>query len=440
MPKVGLEGELFPILVDCSGLPAGRLSLEGAGGVVDTLDQLALIEPGLGSRTGPEIGPWEYQLSGGGKLTFEPGAQIEYSSAPQPSVAAALDDLGGTLAMLRAAFARRKVALATLGIDLWHPVETVPQQLRAGRYTSMAAYYDSRGPWGRVMMRNTCSLQINLDLGPEGVWQERWLLSNLISPLMVATFASSPCCDMVSARSRAWQELDPTRSGFPRLLIEDPRSEPGEQWAEAALEADVLLVRDAEGRYEPGVPGWSFGSWIRDGHPRYGWPTMDDLDYHLTTLFFEVRPRGFLELRAGESLPDHLRPAMVVLVTSLLYDEQARQRALALLEPFRPRLVELWRRAVTVGVKDEQLRSVATILWRIAMDGAERLGRSWIGEASMDSAQSFMERYTFRGCMPADELRRLQERDPALALAWAAGEALHPGQSSMATILGNAAC
>jgi len=435
--QIGLEGELLPILTDEAGRPAGRLSLEGAGGVICTLDDLARREPAVGTREGPEIGPWTYTLTSGGKLTFEPGAQVEYSSAPHPSIATAIEDFDATLAMLRAAFAERHVVLASVGLDIWHPVETVPQQLRSGRYTSMAAYYDARSPWGRVMMRNTCSLQINLDLGSGKTLAERWLLSNLISPLMVATFACSPRGDMVAARSRAWQELDPTRTGFPELLLHDPASDPGSQWAEAALDADVLLICDADGRYEPGVPGWTFGSWIRDGHPTLGWPTAKDLDYHLTTLFFEVRPRGFLELRAGESLPDHLRPAMVVLVTSLLYDETARHRALALLEPFRQQLPELWRRAVIRGVHDEQLRSLATILWRIAVEGAERLGRDQVGAANLETTRRFLECFTFRGVTPADQLRRLQERDPAQALAWAMGQCRCPTKTALTSTLGS---
>ena len=47
----------------------------------------------------------------------------------------------------------------------------------------------------------------------------------------------------------------------------------------------------------------TFAEWIEDGH-ELGWPTLDDLDYHLTTLFPPVRPRGWLELRMIDALPD----------------------------------------------------------------------------------------------------------------------------------------
>jgi len=352
-------------------------------------------------------------------LTFEPGGQVEHSTAVYESVAAACADVSDVLGRLRAAFSRRNVALAALGIDVWHDVDTVPQQLRAGRYTAQAAYYRQRGHWGAVMMRHTASLQINLDLGPEGVWQERWLLANLASPVMTASFASSPGLGAVCARARAWQELDPTRSGFPRLLVEGPGDDPRAEWGQAALEADVMVYRVTEDHFEPGCPGCSFEKWIRKGHPRWGWPTAEDLDYHLTTLFFEVRPRGFLELRAGEALPGRWRAAPVVLMAALLYDDAARAAALDLLRPHRSQLLALWRRAAIDGVRDSELRDLACDLWRIGLDGARSLPSGYVGGADVATAEAYIEHYTARGRMPTDEVVELLAEDPALALEWA---------------------
>jgi glutamate--cysteine ligase len=419
---VGLEPELFPILTSSTGEPRGRLILSRPNGVgvVQVID--GLVDPS--GRILPRIGrpphAFFYPLANGGRLTFEPGAQVEHSTAVHTSGAAALADVDDVVGILRRGFAARGVRLAAVGLDVWHDVEEVPQQLRAGRYTAQAAYYRQRGHWGAVMMRHTASLQINLDLGPEGVWQERWLAANLISPMLTAVFACSPGPDKVSARARAWQQLDPTRSGFPPLLTagdgEDPRSE----WAEAALTADVMLIRSDEECFSPGCPGFRFIDWINEGHPRFGWPTLDDLDYHLTTLFFEVRARGFLELRAGEAVPDALRPAQVVLASTLLYDDNARSDAISLLADHRRGLDELWRRAATVGVHDEVLRELGCRLWEIVLAGAARLPNGWFSKGDMASTESFVDTFTARGRVPADRLSELMEEDPARALDWAA--------------------
>lgn len=424
--RVGLEPEYFPIFLDQDGQPAGRVPLQDptAPGVLDVLDEMACEEAEFGNRRGGPVGPWEYRLADGGRITFEPGAQVEHSTAVYPCAAIALADVQRVLGCLRSAFQDRGAVLAAAGMDVWHDVESVPQQLPFGRYTAQAAYYERRGTWGRVMMRHTASLQINVDLGPEGVWQERWLAANLISPLITATFACSPGVGGVSTRAHAWQQLDPSRSGFPQGLVTGDAWDPRAQWAEAALAADVMLFRSSDGSWAPGEPGFEFGAWIRDGHPTFGWPTEEDLEYHLTTLFLEVRPRGFLELRAGEAVPDELRAAQVVLVTSLLYDDHARRAAIGRLESLRHRLPELWRRAARVGVGDPELQELAVTVWEDAFRGAERLGAD-VGSEALAATRQFLERFVRRGLTPADELRERLAEGRAEALAWAASDGRH---------------
>jgi glutamate--cysteine ligase len=421
--RVGLEPEFFPIFRGRDGRPAGRmlLSQPGGSGVLEVLDALATVDGRIRPRIGELLGAVEYPIEGGGRVTFEPGAQVEHSTAVYPDVAAAVNDVADVMARLRRAFRHHAVELAAIGIDIWNDIDTVPQQLRAGRYTAQAAYYRQRGHWGAVMMRHTASLQINLDLGPEGVWQERWLLANLISPLMIASFACSPGISAVCTRARAWQELDPTRSGYPRTLVDGSSDDPREHWGQAALDADVMFYRLGDGRFEPGSAGCSFAEWILEGHPRFGRPTADDLDYHLTTLFFDVRPRGFLELRAGEALPGQWRAVPVALTAALLYDGAARTEAIAMLEGHREHLPELWHRAAVDGVRDNEMRRMACALWAIGLDGMKRLPEGAIGRENMGATERFLEHFIGRGRMPADDLLELDADDPARALDWACG-------------------
>jgi glutamate--cysteine ligase len=158
---------------------------------------------------------------------------------------------------------------------------------------------------------------------------------------------------------------------------------------------------------------------VRNGHPRWGWPTADDLDYHLTTLFFEVRARGFLELRAGEALPDRWRAVPVALMASLFYDDAARTAALDLLSNYRAQLPDIWRRAAIDGVRDPELRDLACKLWKIGLDGARALPSGYVDNEDLASVEAYIELYTARGRMPTDEVLELLAEDPARALEWA---------------------
>jgi len=483
--QVGLEVETFPVEVLADGTPHRRVPIAR---LVALLDRMAGEIPALLPRPGPpaELDPAPvYRLASGGTVTFEPGGQVEHSTAPHRTAQAALADADGLAAALAAALSDAGIALVSCGFDPWHPPARVPQQLRAPRYPAMAAYLDRRGPHGAAMMRCTAALQVNLDLGAaEDERRERWLVANLVAPLALATFAASPgpAPGVVSRRARAWQRLDPTRTGFPRRLVDGSSADPVEQLADTALRADVAVLRKSPDpvdnsrrppagivplelgmgaqprvdsavdrlvdsvdsvdgapvdnastppskpdrltsggapRWAPGRPGWTFEDWVRDGHPAHGPPTADDLRYHLSTLFLEVRPRGHLELRSVDALPARMRPVPVVLLAGLLEDPAARAQARAVLERWRPRLPELWLRAACAGVADPELCALAAEVWSFALEGARRLPPAYLGAAQGTLAECFLDRLTLRGRCPADELRAALARGPAAALAWA---------------------
>ena len=96
--------------------------------------------------------------------------------------------------------------------------------------------------------------------------------------------------------ARGWR-IDPAphRAGRRPTTTRRP---PGSAYA---LDAPVLCVRRPTGRVaarRPASPSPT-GSTARSTRP----PTVDDLDYHLTTLFPPVRPRGYLEVRYLDTQP-----------------------------------------------------------------------------------------------------------------------------------------
>lgn len=421
--RVGLEPEIFPFRAGSGAAKPDRVALGGPGGV---LELVARLEQGAGLVREPGTPP-RFALPGGGHLTFEPGAQIEHSTRPHDTAAAALEDVEATVRLLESVLRPAGVTLASLGVDPWHRAEEIPQQLDAPRYHCMASYFERRGPWGRVMMRNTTGLQVNLDLGDASRATLRYTLLNLASPFATATFATSGLEGHASLRARAWQELDPTRTGFPRSWIEGDGRSPGEQYAEFALDADVLLfrlqedARIAEARV--GEPGLRFRDWIENGQPGIGHPTALDLGYHLTTLFPEVRLRNFFELRSMDALPARWRAVPVVLCCGLTYDDRALEAARELLLPSRPRIVDLWRRSSRVGLRDPELAGTARELWEIALAGAARLPSGFLRPRDLARTRTFLERFTALGRAPGDELAEECGASPSCGLRWA-GEAV----------------
>lgn len=413
--RIGLELEALPVRTAADGEPAGRVPLA---------ETAALLDRALGAAPGPPSSLPGWVLPDETRVTLEPGGQIELSTPPRERAADALDDLAAGTAVIEAHLTEVDAVLAAVGADVWHRLEDVPPQLGLPRYLAMHDVLAARagtphGPGG-VMMRQSCSLQVNLDLGPPGVAEERWLVAQLAAPLITGTFACSPSTTATNARAAAWQTLDPTRTGFPAALVDDVRCDPVGALAQAALDADVLLHRCGDGAI-CGRPGTTFADWLA-GRACVAWPpTVDDLRYHLTTLWPEVRTRGFLEIRGIDTLPARWRAVPVVLLCGLLLDDRARSAALGVLERTAPALPQRWARAARSGVAEPDLCAAAVEVWSFALEGAGRLPDGFLRAADLRATEAYLDRFTLRGRCPSVELREHLAASPAEALAWAAG-------------------
>lgn len=391
---VGLEIEAFPIV----GRPGSgsRLPLHGPGGLIETL------RCGLDSTQDSSMSDPPFFAMGAGRVTFEPGGQIELSSSARWDVSILRAEVESSWDVLEEVLCEARAYLVCLGLDPWHGVDDVPLQQRFGRYVAMDRYFHPRWPAGRLMMRNTCSLQVNLDSGHGRTREERWLVANLMSPVLGAMFSTSPGADGVACRrAGTWLEIDPTRTGFPGWSGPES-SDPLEDVRRRALSAQVMFVM-REGVFVPLESPLTFEEWIRTGHPRLGSPTRSDLRTHLSTVFTEVRPRaGILELRAVDSLPRRWWMVPAVLGAGILYDPEARGRAIELLSPLAGRLDRMWRLSAAEGMSAPELADAALGLAEIALEAAERDDR--FGAEEVVVAEEFFDRFTRRRRSPADEL------------------------------------
>lgn len=341
-------------------------------------------------------------------LTREPGGQVELSSPPADSLTECVEIMARDLAVVRSCLAGHGLGPAGYGHDPWHRPRRV---LTLPRYAAMEEYFDRSGPVGRSMMCSTASVQVCLDAGtdqagPRG-YRERWRLAHLLGPVLVAAFANSPfskgrSTGVRSTRQAVWAALDPGRTQAP-----PGNGDPRDAWAAYALAAPVLCVRGG------GVPwqvptGVTFRDWIagRGGVPRP--PTLDDLDYHLTTLFPPVRPQGHLELRMIDAQPgDDGWIVPLAVTTALLDDPAAARAALGAVRPLDLRPYDrapgnpLWRRAARHGMTDAALRLAAEACFDAARRALPRLGAS---AAIQGLVAGFEERYVARGRCPADDL------------------------------------
>lgn len=368
--------------------PPGTVGAETEWFVVDTADTAAHVPAERVRALVADAGP----PAAGSKITYEPGGQLELSSAPFRGLGPLHTALGRDIAQIRAALAADGLALAGHGVD---PVRRPRFQADHPRYACMRDYFRAGGfpDAGLAMMCSTASVQVNLDIGaddPDAA--RRWRLAHALGPVLVAAFANSPLragrrTGMRSSRQGIWTELDPCRT-LP-VLRDGADGDPAEAWTRYALDARVMLVHTAEGKWVSD-PGMSFLEWLDKGEPG-----EDDLAYHLSTLFPPVRPRGWLELRMIDAPSGRYWPVPVAVATALLDDPAASLAAEAATEPVAGR----WAAAARCGLADAPLAAAARSCFAAALDALPRLGAAGL----VPLVEEYARRYVECGRSPADD-------------------------------------
>ena len=391
----------------------------------------APVDPALSSGASSYLLPSSSApgiLPSGAFLTTEPGGQLELSSLPADSLADLVSATSADLAALRAAAEAEGLELAGFGLDPSRPPRRL---LRLPRYTAMEAFFDRGGPWGRQMMCGTASVQVCVDAGDDtgqrSGYQHRWRLLHAIGPVLVAAFANSPLRDgkptgWRSSRQQAWAHMDAGRTRPPHTADNgDLRA----GWTAYALDAQVMCVR-SDGADWTAPAGMALRDWIRaSGRSRTGEareyglraPSTADIDYHLSTLFPPVRPRGHFEIRMIDAQPGDGWIVPLAVTSALLADEEAGDAALAAAERIWPGPPGDWPAIPGATVDDDggnpwiaaarhgpEVREIARASRECFAAARAALARDRTPEPITQAVDTFIDRYITRDRCPADDL------------------------------------
>ncbi|MDG4800607.1 ergothioneine biosynthesis glutamate--cysteine ligase EgtA [Micromonospora sp. WMMD980] len=302
-----------------------------------------------------------HELRHGGTVTVEPGGQVEISAPPRPAVAALLLATQADIDELRDLLDAAGLVLGDTGMDPWRaprPVVDTP------RYRAMRRVFDRRGPAGRAMMYATAGLQVCLDAGEPDQVARRWAAAHAVGPPLLAAFATAGRhagrpTGWASARMAAWLAIDPARTR-PVWSPTDADRDPVSAWTAYVLAAPLLCVRGDGPDWTP-PEGVTFADWVAGALPRP--PTTDDLEYHVSTLFPPVRPRGYLELRYLDAQPGREWTVPVAVLAALFADPTTTRDALAAAGPVADR----WRAAARRGLAERPLATAAAALFDLAL-------------------------------------------------------------------------
>lgn len=348
------------------------------------------------------------RFSNGSTFQYEPGGQIEIATHPCRSLDELIAQLRLQQRILNQITEEHHVHFAQIGTNPWFDSAQIGLQLDKPRYRALQKYFASLGPFGVKMMRQTCSMHVNLDLGTSDEKQvNRLLAANLLAPFASALFANSAIFEnkvspRKSYRSYLWQQLDPKRTGMPlgdfgnNLPTKDQLIQ---AYCDFAMKAPIIHVKALGDRVFPSEI--TFKDWLKNPIEGIS-PDLEDLENHLSLLYPEVRPKGFLEIRTADALPRKWQLVPAFFYTGILYSEEILGETLELLLPLRSEINTLWK-AASFGFESETIHKFSLKLMELALEGLGKLPEGFSGQESQNNLHSFFEKYTLQGKTMADE-------------------------------------
>ena len=338
-------------------------------------------------------------------ITLEPGGQLELSGELCETVHCARQEFVEHVRQIVTVGDELDIVFLGLGMQPLSPLEEI-EWVPKRRYAIMAPHMLRVGSLGQRMMKQTATVQVNLDYASERDAMTKLRVGMGVAPLLTAMFANSPLSDgrlngLLSFRGHIWTDTDAARCGLLPFVFKDSCS--FADYVEYALDVPMyFVVRDGQWN---DMTALTFRSFWKNGHQGQR-ATLTDWNMHLTTLFPEVRLKGYIEMRSIDSQSPDLMLAAPALIKGLFYEDDCLAAAWDLVKQWRwEERLDLYhavhRQALKAVIRGIEVRELAVELIAIAEAGLERQGCL----AGGDSEALYLERLrdlVRRGRCPAE--------------------------------------
>ncbi len=349
----------------------------------------------------------------GANISLEPGGQLELSGAPLETIHETCDEVNVHLREVQDVADRIGAGFIGLGgAPIWthEQMDLMPK----GRYKLMNDYMTRVGTMGRVMMRRTCTVQVNLDFGSEADMVQKMRVAIALQSVATALFANSPFFEgrangYKSQRSMVWRNLDAARTGTLPFVFEEGFG--FERWVEYALDVPMYFVY-RDGAYINAL-GMSFRDFLVGKLPALPGetPTLSDWADHLTTAFPEARMKKYIEMRGADGGPWRRLCALPAFWVGLMYDQEALDGAWDLVKGWGPAEHDALRTAASIdglqakvtGINMHDIAREAVALAELGLKNRARAGAGGLVPDETHFLNALKESVE-SGKVPADEL------------------------------------
>ena len=258
-----------------------------------------------------------------GVYSLEPGGQLEWSSPPFEN----LNDLKVAMlahhALLDKIVSNKKLKIIDYGLD---PI-TTPEEIDLidqKKYQLMNNRFEDNGTMGKWMMRNTASIQVNLDVINDNDLEEMVFVADCLHPIAAYLFANCPyqkgkSTGLNNIRNIIWENTDNVRCRS--LYDHGINSSRGliDNYIDYVLQVPSIFKLDRSGAII------SSNQYINKVLQRLDdSESLLDIDIKagLNQIFTNVRIKNLVEVRGADRTPRGHEMAPVAFWTGILMEEK----------------------------------------------------------------------------------------------------------------------
>ena len=266
------------------------------------------------------------ELDDNGSYSLEPGGQLEWASPPFVDLNVLNHSIELFYNQLDPVLHSNKLNLINYALDAKFSPDEV-DLINEKKYQLMDEHMSQSGSMGRWMMRNTASIQINLDTTDAKNMEVIAFISDCIHPVASYLFANSPfkkstLTGVQNIRQIIWRETDQLRCG--NLFDHGINSADGliDQYIDYIMRVPSIFKLDR------------FGNYLKDqstiGESLIKLDQSDklkerDIYSALQQIFTNVRLKSFVEIRGADRTPKGFEIAPAAFWVGLLLSDKIRE-------------------------------------------------------------------------------------------------------------------
>ncbi len=326
--------------------------------------------------------------------SLEPGGQIEWASPPMKSLYEINNNYVQNKARVIEITKRENLKYVDYSLDpLYQPSEI--ELLKLKKYRLMDRLFVETGTLGQWMMRNTSSIQVNIDFSSREEAEKMAYIADCLTPIASILFANSPFwkgrpSGKENLRYKIWNNTDNSRCG--NLMDHGMRAPHGliNKYAQYIQSIPAIFIEDEEENIK--FYKGTLGVWLNELLDQDKL-TDAQIQLALHQNFTHVRFKNVLEIRGSDRPPSCFELAPAAFWIGLLLENDTQKEILNIVEKWtleeRKKLnLGAYKLDLTQeGPDNKSIREWINIICKMSLQGLGRRSKKYNNE------KSFLEKY-----------------------------------------------